>query len=85
MIGELQIIFRVHPIAGHLGVARQIAIFFEKLRRIAPCAAVDPVARIAVTAIASAPLARVIPTATATGLMSKHLQKLKALLDEALG
>jgi len=70
MIGKLQIIFRIDPITGHLGVASHILVFFKKLGCIAPRAAINPVA-----AIATAPIATVgttvvvIPAAiTATGL-----------------
>ncbi|MGF7169618.1 hypothetical protein FHS91_001287 [Sphingobium xanthum] len=71
MVGELEIIFGVHPIARHLRITREVAIFFEQLRRIAAGAVVDPVAGISIAAIATtaAILAGVIvPAATATGL-----------------
>jgi hypothetical protein len=71
MVGELEIIFSVHPIARHLRITREVAIFFEQLRRIAAGAVVDPVAGISIAAIATtaAILAGVIvPAATATGL-----------------
>lgn len=71
MIGELQIIFGVDPVARHLGVARQILVFFEQLGRVTACAAVDAVAAVAATAacVATTTL-RALPatTATAAGL-----------------
>jgi hypothetical protein len=59
MVGELQIIFRVHPIARHLGIARHVPVFFEKLGRIAACTVVD-----AVAIIATAPISTTGTTAT---------------------
>jgi len=43
VIGELQIVFGLHAIAIHVGVLRKLAILFEQLGGIAPCATVDPV------------------------------------------
>src|SRR5690606_21138847 len=68
MIGELKIIFSVHPIARHLGITRHILIFFKKLCRVSPRATVDPV-----PVVAAAPVAivgtPVVPAAiAATGL-----------------
>ena len=49
MIGELQIIFDVDPIALHLRVARQRLIFLEQLGGIAARAVVDAIAAILAT------------------------------------
>ena len=57
MIGELQIIFCLDAVAGKLGVAGHILIFFEQLRGIAPLAIV---ARIIIVAL------RTLATTTAT-------------------
>jgi hypothetical protein len=43
VIGKLQIIFRIHPVAVEMRVVRQLAIFFEHLRGVPACPAVDPV------------------------------------------
>ena len=43
MIGELQIIFRIHPIARQLRIAGQVAIFFQQLRSIATRAIINSV------------------------------------------
>ncbi|MBB3926190.1 hypothetical protein GGR43_001905 [Sphingobium jiangsuense] len=64
MVRELEIIFGVHPVAGKLGIARQITIFFEQLGRIATGPAVNPVAVVAAT-IATV-LATIVPAAIAT-------------------
>jgi hypothetical protein len=47
MVGELQIIFGVDPVALHLRVAREILVFLEQLRGIATGPVVDAVAVIA--------------------------------------
>jgi multisubunit Na+/H+ antiporter MnhF subunit len=62
MIGKLQIVFRLNPITIQVRVLRLFAIFFEHLRRIAPCTAIDPV-----KLLPSASALRTIvgPTATA--------------------
>jgi hypothetical protein len=71
MIGKLQIIFGIDPVARHLGIARHILVFLKKLGRVAACAVVD-----AVTVVATAPIVAVgtsvviiVPAAiAATGL-----------------
>lgn len=70
MVGKLQIIFRIHPIARHLGVARHIPVFFKKLGRIAACAVVDPVAIVATAPIATIGTTTIVVPAAipATGL-----------------
>jgi hypothetical protein len=57
MVRKLQIIFRIHPVACHLGIARHILVFLKKLGRIATGAVVD-----AVAIIAPAPIATIIGT-----------------------
>lgn len=69
MIGELQIIFRIHPIARHLGIARHILVFLKKLGCIATRAVVDPVAVVAATPVTTIGAPVIVPTAIpATGL-----------------
>jgi hypothetical protein len=71
MIGKLQIIFGIDPVARHLGIARHILVFLKKLGRVAARAVVD-----AVTVVATAPIVAVgtsvviiVPAAiAATGL-----------------
>lgn len=66
MIGKLQIIFRIHPIPGHLRVAGHILVFFKKLGRIATCAVVDTVAIIATAPVATIGTTIIVPAAIAT-------------------
>jgi hypothetical protein len=71
MIGELQIIFGVHTVAGHLGIARHILVFLKKLGRIAAGAVVDTVAVVAtapVTAIGTTVVVIIPAAIAATGL-----------------
>ena len=71
MVRELQIIFRVHPIAHHLRIARHVPIFLEQLGSIATGAIVDPVAGITIATIlaTATTLTRIISAAAmATGL-----------------
>lgn len=74
MIGELQVIFGIDPVALHLRLTRHVAVFLVQLRRVAARAVVDPVAvvRPARTALSwvvpTAIAARAPATATATGL-----------------
>lgn len=63
MIRELQIIFRVHPVSGELGVAGEVAVFLQKLGCVASRPVVDA---IAVVAAPVAPvLATIVPAAVA--------------------
>ena len=55
MIGELQIIFGLHPVALHLRVARKAFVLFQKLRRIAAVAIVGTPLRSATLVAASPP------------------------------
>ena len=68
VIGELQVIFGVHPVARHLRVASEILVFLKQLRGIATCAIVDAVARIGVVAAALLALATTAATATVVRL-----------------
>lgn len=71
MVCKLEIIFHVHTVAGHLRIARKVAIFLEQLGGVAPRAVIDPVTRIpvaAVTTTTAATLARVVPATTAADL-----------------
>ena len=52
MVCELKIIFRQHAIALELRLAREVLVLLKKLRRIAPCAVINPAAIILTTAIA---------------------------------
>src|SRR5690606_34788933 len=53
VIGELQVVFGLHPIAVQRRIVRQLPVFFEKLRRIAARAAVDPITLVATALAAS--------------------------------
>jgi hypothetical protein len=55
MIGELQIIFGLHAVAGELRVARHALVFFEELRGIAPLAIVLPVPRLSAEVLTPLP------------------------------
>ncbi|GLV24034.1 hypothetical protein TomTYG45_04760 [Sphingobium sp. TomTYG45] len=70
MIGKLQIIFRIHPVARHLGVTSHILVFFQKLDRVAACAAINPVAAIATAPVTAAGTSVIVVPAAipATGL-----------------
>ena len=59
VIGELEVVLGLHPVAVVLGVLRELLVLVEHLRRVAACAAVDPVALITAAAalIAIAPAA----------------------------
>jgi hypothetical protein len=66
MVGELEIIFHVHPVAGRLGVARHILVLFQKLGGVAPGAIVDAIAIVAPAPIAAiGTSAIIVPTAIA--------------------
>lgn len=83
MVSELQIIFGVHPVARHLGIARHILVFFQKLRGVAPGAVVDPVAIVA-TAPASIVGASVVPAAIAAAGLPVVDQDVVLVFTEAL-
>ena len=77
MIGELQIIFRVHPVVIHLRILRELLVFFQKLSGIAARAIVDPVLMIETTTTAAIVLLTVVvivvaTAATAVGLTIIH-------------
>jgi hypothetical protein len=77
MVGELQIIFGQHAVAGLLRVAGKRLILFEQLRCVSARPVVDAVATFGATTAAAAAivatgaiLALSTPTATATGLLT---------------
>jgi hypothetical protein len=51
MVGKLEIIFGIHPVARHLRVAGHILVFLKKLGRVAARAVVDAVAIVTTTPI----------------------------------
>jgi hypothetical protein len=87
MIGELQIIFGQHAVAGLLRIARQRLVFLEQLRSVAARTVVDPVATFEPATTAAAViaartvLALTTPTATATGLLT-IIDQVKAVLSK---
>jgi hypothetical protein len=67
MVGELEIIFRVHPIPGELCVAGHVPVFLKKLGSIAPRAVVDAVAIVATApVITTTGTSVVVPAAITT-------------------
>ncbi|KQM88937.1 hypothetical protein ASE70_16855 [Sphingomonas sp. Leaf22] len=72
MVGELEVIFGVHPIAGALGVGGEVLVLFQQLRRIATRAIVDAIAVVARIAAAGSRLTLSTATATAAGLTIVH-------------
>src|SRR3546814_1600382 len=78
MVGELQIIFGLDPVARKLRVARKVAIFFDHLGAVAARPAVDAVRLVDATATARLrPVviaAVVVAAATATALPVVHVQ-----------
>lgn len=68
MVGELEVIFRVHSIALTLRITGEVLVLLEKLRRIAARAIVDAIAVIAAGASAAALRALSTTTATAADL-----------------
>ncbi|GAA4781381.1 hypothetical protein GCM10023219_32130 [Stakelama sediminis] len=77
MIGKLQIIFGIHPVALHLRITSEVFVFFEQLRGITAIPAVDTIGAVWATA-ALWPLAAA--AATAAGLTIVH-QGLNVLLS----
>ena len=69
VIGELEVIFLRHAVAIEVRVVRQLLVFFQKLRRIAPCPAVAPVQLLAAAllAIVAATAPAVITTIVVQG------------------
>jgi hypothetical protein len=51
VVGKLQIIFRVHPVAGQLRIARHVAVFFQQLGGIATRAVIDTIAVVTAAAV----------------------------------
>ena len=77
VIGELQIIFRVHPVVIHLRILRELLVFLQKLSGIAARAIVDPVLMIETATTAAIVLLTVVvivvaTAATAVGLTIIH-------------
>lgn len=74
MVRELEVIFGVHAITGHLGVARQILVFLVKLLGIAARAIVDAVVVAARTPrIALRPLAAATATAATLTIVDQRM------------
>ncbi len=69
MVGELEIIFGEHAVAGLLRVARKRFVFFEQLRGIAARAIVDAVAHFGPSVLLTLAILAA-PAATATGLLT---------------
>jgi hypothetical protein len=59
VVGELQVVLGLHPVAVERGVVRQLAILLEHLRGVTAGPAVDPVAL-----VAAALAATIVPAAT---------------------
>jgi hypothetical protein len=72
MVGELEIIFGVHPVAGALGVGGEVLIFLQQLRGVAAGAIVDAIAVVTRVAAAASRLTLATATATAAGLTIVH-------------
>jgi hypothetical protein len=62
VIGELQVIFRLHPVAVHLRIMRELLVLLEHLRRIAARPAVNPVGLATLLTVAAASAAAIIAT-----------------------
>lgn len=63
MVGELQEVFRLHPVTVKVGIRSQLAILLKHLRRIAARPAVNPVELLATTATTAAAVVRAIAAA----------------------
>ena len=72
VIGELEVIFGVHPVAGALGVGGEVLVLFQQLRGVTTRAVVDAVAVITRIAAAASRLTLATATATAAGLTIVH-------------
>ncbi len=72
MVGELEVIFGVHPVAGALGVGGEVLVFLQQLRGVAARTIVDAIAVITRVAAAASRLALSTATATAAGLTIVH-------------
>lgn len=70
VIGELQVIFLLHPVAIVIGVLRQLLVLIEQLRRVTARSAINPVRLIGATLI---PIV-VITTATAIVIITMVIQ-----------
>lgn len=69
VIRELEIIFRHHAVALHLGIARKILVFFQQLGGIATRPVVDTIALFRAVSTASATTLRTRPGAIATTII----------------
>ena len=74
MVGELEIIFRKHPVARLLRIARERLVLFEQLWGIATRAVIDAIAEFG-SSVLRALAILATPAATATGLL--------AIIDQA--
>ena len=70
VIGKLQVVFRLNPIAIEMGVLGQLAVFLQQLRRIAAGPAVDPVELLAATAAVLA-ITAAAPTVIPTSIVQR--------------
>ncbi len=82
MIRELQIIFRVDPVAGHLGVAGHVLVLFEQLGRVAACAAVDAIAAVTLPLATAAALTLLATTTAATAAVLTVVDQITVLVLE---
>ncbi len=83
MVRELQIIFRVHTIADHLGVTGHVLVFFKQLGGITPRPAVDPIAAVTLPlAAATATLTLLATTTAATATVLTVVNQITVLVLE---
>ncbi len=82
MIRELQIIFRVDPVAGHLGVTGHVLVLFEQLGRVAACAAVDAIAAVTLPLATAAALTLLATTTAATAAVLTVVDQITVLVLE---
>ena len=80
VVGELQVVFGLHPVAVERGIVRELLVLLEHLRRVAPGSAIDPVALVA------AALATIAATAAPAILIAILVQRKSVSLtsDRAL-
>ncbi len=82
MIRELQIIFRVDPVAGHLGVTGHVLVLFEQLGRVTACAAVDAIAAVTLPLATAAALTLLATTTAATAAVLTVVDQITVLVLE---
>jgi hypothetical protein len=69
MVGELEIIFHVHAVAGELRITRHVPVLFQKLGGIAPRPVVDTVTAVAAPTVLPVGAPVIVPAAiTPAGL-----------------